>query len=188
VSYEDSFEREADDERKFAAAESSYIFDHMRPANIGFWTWHLMFDRFVYHERVADTIRDAKEMAVELQTVTVVERSISGNESFACPANYLKKRYLDGSLHRRYQDYKYHFLRLLVVHKKYPSNGILNGSAGYGALSHYQNELENRRHRWWKENYESLSESEKMDFDRGPFPNPFPAGFWTSETYQAALS
>lgn len=176
VSYEDSFEREAKDERAYDDAEHDYIFRNMRPANIGIWEWRLMFNRVERHNHVLDGMRDAKAMALELQRSAVVVYSTYYS---AQPSDY-KYRIISS----RYEKCGWHFLKLLVIHGKYPLSEIRK-AAGHGGSRHYHNEIVDRDKRW-KQAYAALSDSEKLDFDNGPFKNPFPDGFWTSETYHAA--
>ncbi len=177
MSYEDSFEREAEDERDYNRLERDYIFNNMRPPNIGIWEWRLMFDNLVNHYELGDAMRDSKAMAIELQRSTIVWNSTFYNSQ---PDDYWDGRPIKGN---RYQNQCWHFIKLLVIHEKFPAKEIIGNN--YGASRHYSSEIVDRNNRF-KEEYSKLSDSEKIEFDRGSCLRPFPEDFWASEVYQVA--
>lgn len=177
MSYEDSFEREARDESEFEGSETAYIFSNMRPPNVGIWEWRLVFRKIVLHDTLSDAAEDARSMAAELQQTVVLKKSTYFS---AEPDDYGSLSFSENIYSRR----RLHFLRLLVVHGKYPVEQITSGER-YGARRHYEDEVKHSHHQFISD-YAALSEDEKTDFDRGTFIRPFPDGFWTKSSYEPA--
>lgn len=174
----ENLEADAAAQLNFQSRERYYIFKNMRPANIGIWEWRLMFDKLVLHNNFVDAMKDAKEMARELHRSTIVKYSTF---YYAEPSDYWDGKYQIG-VGTRYEQCNWHFLKLLVVHGKYPLEETIDGIAS----RHYYNYVIDE-HKNWKQKYTALSDSAKLNFDRGNCQRPFPEGFWTNEVYHAAL-
>lgn len=122
MSYEDSFEREARDERCYMSFELAYIYENVKPESIGPWEWRLMFDRVPLHMTFAEAAKDAKEMARELG------RNVSVNFSTyyqAQPDNlYMRPEDMIGlgivGLGKTYNIRRSRFIDSLILEGRYP--------------------------------------------------------------------
>jgi len=122
MSYEDSFEREADDERCYNAFEREYIFKNMKPESIGPWEWRLMFGKVPLHMTFLQAAKDAKEMARELGcTVSVNFRSYyqAEPENFYMTHEDSIKLGYDG-FGRTYDRKLSRFIDSLILEGRYP--------------------------------------------------------------------
>jgi len=117
VSYEDSFEQDADDERAYRFLEHGYLYKNSRPQNIGKWEWILMFGMVPTHSVYSEAMRDAREMALELGRSVVVHSTSPGYFS-ACPDDYYELR---GEFREfTYTAKRHEFIKALVIEGRYP--------------------------------------------------------------------
>lgn len=149
MSYEDSFQREADDERAYHAFERQYIGENMRPESIGKWEWQLMFNGATLHSDFASASREAKEMAHEMGKC--VDIRFSTYYQVAPPDYWEFDPSAMGSLSRTYDVRRGRFIQSLLLTGTYPD---LKKIAD--ATNHFQrNEISrasweiNRGHQEW---------------------------------------
>jgi len=151
MSYEDSFEREAADERAYLRFESWYVYEKLRPQSTGRWEWLLMFDRAPSYFTYAEAARDAREMAREMGK-SVEVRSLYEGCFVARPQDY--HNFPQGSYWTTYASKRADFIKALVVEGKYPdlvqiARDLHHPDSG-GISRHYCNDI-GEKHRLWKE-------------------------------------
>ena len=142
MSYEDSFEREAEDERAYKDFEHCYIYENLKPETIGRWEWDLMFDRVCGREIYSEAASDAVEMARELGTSVVLEQIYEG-WWMPRPIDYYEMP--NGSYWTTYATKRAYFIRALVREHKYPDiaaiAAAMNHPARFGISRHSRDEL-----------------------------------------------
>lgn len=122
MSYEDSFDREANDERCYIHFEREYIYKHMTPESIGPWEWRLMFDKVPFHTTFGQAAKDAKEMARELECSVSVNFSsyyrAQPDNHYMTPEDRIKLGY--GGLGTTYDMKRGRFIDSLILEGRYP--------------------------------------------------------------------
>lgn len=172
--------READEEAAYNDLERSYIYENMCPVSVGLWEWRLIFDRVPLREQISDAMSDAKLMASELGVVTVVDeyhysyRPLPIDRHEGTPA-WTTKYWLK----------RLPFKKLLVVKGLYPDIAQIARSRNFNLslVTHQVGDVE-PMHKKWIAEYQQLSAADQQDFDKGPFKEPLPEGFWENPTYQ----
>lgn len=149
MSYEDSFEREASDERAYLGFESWYIRENLQPQNIGKWEWRLMFNQTHSYFVYAEAVRDAKEMASELGRCVKVQ-SIYEGCFVARPDDYY--RFPEGSSWTTYASRRADFIKALVIEGRYPDLVKIASETDnpdkYGISCHYFDSIAGQHQRW----------------------------------------
>ena len=151
MSYEDSFDREAEDERAYKGFERWYLYEHLKPETIGRWEWDLMFDhvrsRYIYSEAVADSL----DMACEMRVTVTIQRVYEGCWQ-ALPLDYYAMP--EGFSGFTYTVKRGLFIKALVLARKYPDivalADAMNHPDKHGISRHFWDERE-RHQRWLKE-------------------------------------
>lgn len=149
MSYEDSFEREAADERAYVQFESWYIFENLRPNHIGEWEWLLMFDRMRSYSTFAEAACDARAMAHELTKSVNIENPYSGCFMIR-PVDYYQLP--EGSHWPTYASKRADYIRSLVVENRYPDIPKIASDRDdrdrHGIFRHYFDEVRDLHQRW----------------------------------------
>jgi hypothetical protein len=149
MSYEDSFQQEATDERAYQCFESWYIYENLQSQNIGKWEWLLMFDRTRSYSTHTEAMRDAREMARELGRSVKVQTLYE--DCFVIrPDDYHK--FPAGSSWLTYASKRADFIKLLVIEGRYPDLVKIAIERchpdRYGISSHYANDVVKQHSRW----------------------------------------
>lgn len=149
MSYEDSFEREADDQRAYDDFELEHLFEHFRPPSIGEFEWALMFDRVPpYTTGFSDAAQAAKKMAAELGRGVIVEPAATEGWFKIRPVDYYE------SYPSKYRNKRWAFIKALVVEGRYPdiralASNTLRDPGQRGAIwRHYVNDVAATHERW----------------------------------------
>ena len=149
MSYEDSFEREAADQRAYEFFESWYIFENLQPHDIGNWEWLLMFDRCPSYSTYPAAAFAAREIVRELKKPVKVQSLYEGC-FIARPEDYYK--FPKGSFWTTYASKRADFIKVLVIAARYPDLvRIANESREsdrYSISRHYLNEVK-KVHQLW---------------------------------------
>lgn len=151
MSYEDSFEREAADERAYRSFEAWYIFENFQPEDIGRWEWLLMFDKISSHPTRAKAMKDAQEMTKEIRKSVNVVKLYEGCFK-AIPADFFN--YPSGSFQSVYFSMRFDFIRNMVIREKYPDlveiARRIEHKDSAGIFRYYINEV-GSQHKSWQE-------------------------------------
>lgn len=151
MSYEDSFEREAKDERAYRSFEHRYIYENLKPETIGKWEWDLMFDRNLPRYVYSKAASDAVEMARELGLAVIVEKLYEGCW-IALPVDYYKTP--EGFYGFTYAVKRGCFIEALVLEGKYPDIvALANAMDHKDKHSIFLHSLDEREaHQRWRQN------------------------------------
>lgn len=151
MSYEDSFEREAKDERAYKSFEHGYIYENLRPLTIGRWEWDLMFNRVEFRRNYSEVLRDAKEMAQELGCATRIEVCATPGMYQARPVNYYDSNWPG---HSRFESKRHDFIKSLVLAGTYPDLAAIADTMNHPAkfeISRHAFDERDLHNRWRSE-------------------------------------
>lgn len=139
MSYEDSFEREAKDERLYMEFERAYLFKNCKPDDIGEWAWYFMFHLWLSYEDYAEASRAARAIARERNVAVDVSRSPSSYVWHVIPQDMYKRP--EGSRFTTYETMRNQFVRQLVVEDRFPDLSEASRTEAspevHYAVSHY---------------------------------------------------
>ena len=151
MSYEDSFEREAADQRAYERFESWYIYENLQPYDIGNWEWLLMFDRCPSYSTYPEAALVAREMVCELKKPVKVQSTYEGC-FVARPEDYCE--FPNGSSWSTYASKRADFIKALVIEARYPDLVRIADesyeSNRHSISRHYFNEVD-KVHQLWRE-------------------------------------
>lgn len=149
MSYEDSFEQEAADERAYDRFESKYIYENFKPLSICNREWLLMFARNPSYSSYGEAAREAREMARELARPVEIHLLYEGCFQ-PLPIDYYKRP--EGSFWTLYATKRASYIKELVIEGRYPGMVKLAYEIGdtekYGIARHFLNETVGQHRRW----------------------------------------